>query len=213
MHKVKNLYYPQQNNFSVIISSPSGAGKTTVTKKLILLFKSSHLSVSCTTREKRQGERHGKDYFFLTRKKFKDYKNKKRFVEWAKVHNNFYGTLKTEANKQKKIIFFDVDWQGARVLKKKLKGYFFSIFLLPPSINILKQRLLKRHKDNPNMALERFKFAKKDIIHFSEYDYVIVNNNLKNCVKDLSKKINEVLRDKKNKFQTNLLVKKMLRSN
>lgn len=212
---VNNFNNYKKNNFAVIISSPSGAGKTTVTKKLLKLFHNSHLSISCTTRAKRRGEVNGKDYFFLTKNNFIKFKKQKKFIEWAKVHNHFYGTLKKQvfSNLKKKLVFFDVDWQGARVLKKKLKSNCFSVFLLPPSINILKKRLLKRHKDNTKIALDRFKFAKKDIIHFSEYDYLIVNDDLKKCTKTLSKKINELLRDKKLEIKTNLLVKKMLHSN
>lgn len=215
MPKVKKLNLSFKNNLAVIISSPSGAGKTTVTKKLISLFKGSYLSVSCTTRDKRLGEVNGKDYFFVSKNKFKKYKDKKKFIETAKVHNNYYGTLKSEVFKnlkRKRIVFFDVDWQGARVLKKKLKGFCYSIYLLPPTINELKFRLLKRHKNNPGIAYQRFKFAKQDILHFKEYDYLIVNKNLKTCVANLFAKINELLRDKKIITNANLLAKKMLNS-
>jgi guanylate kinase len=215
LQKGKKNNFSYKNNLAIIISSPSGAGKTTVTKKLISLFKGSYLSVSCTTRKKRFGEVNGKDYFFISKEKFAKYKSKKKFIEHAKVHNNYYGTLQSEVFrnlKKKKIVFFDVDWQGARVLKKKLKSFCYSIFLLPPTIGALKIRLLKRHKNNPEIAYQRFKFAKNDIIHFDEYDYLIVNKNLKKCVNNLYVKINELLRDKKMMLNANLLVKKMLNS-
>jgi guanylate kinase len=212
--KVKNLNLFYKNNLAVIISSPSGAGKTTVTKKLISLFKGSYLSVSCTTRDKRPSEINGKDYFFISKNKFEKYKNKKKFIEYAKVHNNYYGTLKSEVikNLKKKIVFFDVDWQGARVLKKKLKENCFSIFLLPPSINILKKRLFKRHKDNYKMALSRYKFAKRDILHFKEYDYLVVNDDLPACISVIKNKIKEIIRDKQIYLKSYLTAKKMLTS-
>ena len=215
MPLVKSLSSKKINKLAIIISSPSGAGKTTVTKKLISLFKGSHLSISCTTRSRRKGEIDGKDYFFLSKKEFFKYQKKKKFIEHAKVHNNFYGTLKSQVFKnlkKNKLVFFDVDWQGARVLRKKLKGYYFSIFLLPPTINILKQRLLKRHNDNPKIALARFKFAKNDIRHFNEYDYLVVNDNLKKCVNILVKKIKNVLESKKINNKTFLIIKKLLSS-
>ena len=108
---------------SIIISSPSGAGKTTITKKILKKIKRSYLSISCTTREPRIGEKHGSDYFFISKKKFQFLKNKNKFLEHAKVYDNFYGTLKSEVNKNlknKKIVLFDVDWQGSRSIKKKL---------------------------------------------------------------------------------------------
>lgn len=203
------------NGLAIIISSPSGAGKTTVTRKLISLVKNSYLSISCTTRDRRSGEKNGRDYFFLTIKEFNKYKNRKKFIEYAKVHKNFYGTLKNEVFnnlKKRKIVFFDVDWQGARSLKKKLKKNCYSFFLLPPSIKILKKRLLKRHIDNPKIGLDRFKFAKHDIRHFSEYDYVFVNDDLKKCVNAVSIKIKEILRDKKIYLNSSLKAKKILNS-
>lgn len=212
MQLVKSLSSKKINKLVIIISSPSGAGKTTVTKKLISLLKGSCLSVSCTTRTKRKGEINGKDYFFLSRKEFFNYQKKKKFIEHAKVHNNFYGTLKSEIfkNSKKKIIFFDVDWQGARNLKKKLKESCFSIFLLPPSISILKKRLLKRHRDNYSMAINRYKFARKDIIHFKEYDYLVVNNDLKLCTFVIKNKINEIIRDRQIYLKSYSIAKKML---
>lgn len=213
MSKARLFNISNAKSLAIIISSPSGAGKTTVTKKLLSIFKNSYLSISCTTREKRLKEINGKDYFFITKQKFESYKKKNKFLEYAKVHNNFYGTLKSQVFKNlkiKKIIFFDVDWQGARVLRKKLKNNCFSIFLLPPTISILKQRLLKRHKDNKKIALERFKFAKKDILHFNEYDYLILNNRLNQCINCVSKKIKQILIDKETDIKAKLTIKKIL---
>lgn len=203
-----------KNKLAIIISSPSGAGKTTLTKKLISIYKNSHLSISCTTRPKRAGEKDNKDYFFINTKKFSKYKKEKKFLEYAKVHKNYYGTLKSQVfkNLKKKIVFFDVDWQGARILRKKLKGNCFSIFLLPPSIEILKQRLIKRHKDDTSVALERIKSAKKDIMHFQEYDYLVVNNDLKICIKNVVKKIDEILYLKKQNIKILKIINKIVKS-
>ena len=179
-------------NLTIIISSPSGAGKTTVTRKVLKKIKSSYLSVSCTTREPRAGEIHGTDYFFVNRKKFLKIKKQNKFLETALVHNNFYGTLKSEIKKKNKIILLDIDWQGARKVKKKIKNNCYSFFLLPPSLKELKKRLIKRHFDNDAIALKRFSSAKSDIKYWNEYDFVFINNNLNQCVSKIIKKINEL---------------------
>jgi len=184
------------HGLSIIISSPSGAGKTTITKQILKRIKSSYLSISCTTRKPRAGEKNGIDYFFITKKKFLNLKKNNAFLESAKVYNNFYGTLNTQVKKNlknKKIILFDVDWQGARIIKKKIKKNCYSFFLLPPSRKILKQRLLKRHLDDPSTAIKRFSSAKKDIMHWNEYDFVFINDNLTKCVNSIFKKINSLL--------------------
>ena len=180
------------NGISIIISSPSGAGKTSVTKKLLKKIKNSHLSISCTTRKPRDGEINGKDYFFISKKKFLNLKKNKKFLEHAKVYENFYGTLNSQVKanlKNNSIVLFDVDWQGAKSIKKKIKKNCYSFFLLPPSINILKKRLLLRHKNDPQVALKRFSSAKKDIMHWNEYDFVFVNDNLNECTNSIFKKI------------------------
>ena len=180
------------NGLSIIISSPSGAGKTSVTKKLLKKIKNSYLSISCTTRKPREGEKNGKDYFFISKKKFLNLKKNKKFLEHAKVYENFYGTLNSQVKanlKKNNIVLFDVDWQGARSIKKKIKKNCYSFFLLPPSINILKKRLLLRHKNDPQVALKRFSSAKKDIMHWNEYDFVFVNDNLNECANSILKKI------------------------
>mgnify|MGYP003339215493 FL=1 len=180
------------DGLSIIISSPSGAGKTTITKKILKKIKKSYLSVSCTTRKPRDGERNGVDYFFISKKKFLHLKRNNKFLEFAKVYENFYGTLKSQVKsnlKSKNVVLFDVDWQGARSIKKKIKKNCYSIFLLPPSIETLKKRLLLRHKNDPKTAIKRFASAKKDISHWKEYDFVFINENLNECVNSIFKKI------------------------
>jgi len=180
------------NGLSIIISSPSGAGKTSVTKKLLKKLKNSRLSISCTTRKPRDGEKNGKDYFFISKRKFISLKKNKKFLENAKVYENFYGTLNSQVKaslKKNNIVLFDVDWQGARSIKKKIEKNCYSFFLLPPSRRILKKRLLLRHKNDPKEALKRFSSAKKDIMHWNEYDFVFVNDNLNKCASSIFKKI------------------------
>lgn len=197
---------------SIIISSPSGAGKTTITKKILKKIKKSYLSISCTTRKPREGERDGVDYFFISKKKFINYKKNNKFLEHAKVYGNFYGTLKSQVLKNTKednIVLFDVDWQGARSIKKKINKNCYSFFLLPPSRKILKERLLKRHINDPFNALKRFSSAKKDIAHWIEYDFVFINDNLNSCANSILKKINILLNEQKRMKSIYKMIKKL----
>lgn len=197
----------------VIISSPSGTGKTTVTKKLIKKIKNSSLSISCTTRPPRNKEVHGKDYFFLSKKKFLSLKKNNKFLESELVFDNYYGTLKSEVfGKKNKTVFLDVDWKGARTLRRKLDNLCFSIFLLPPSIGILKKRLLTRHPENQKIALRRFICAKKDIKHWTEYDFIVVNDNLNQCVNEIYRAIFKVKKDDFQKEKIKKAVNKLLNS-
>ena len=169
----------------IIISSPSGAGKTTIAKRLISENLNIELSVSLTTRTPRKTEIDGVDYKFVSKDLFKKKIKKKLFLEHAKVFDNFYGTLKSEViNKLNKgiNILLDIDWQGARQVRKKFKNHALSIFILPPSLNELKKRL-KTRENNPSFVKKRMSKAKKEIMHWNEYDYVVVNKNLNNCIK------------------------------
>mgnify|MGYP001430814436 FL=1 len=194
------------NSLIIIISSPSGVGKTTITKKLLKKINNSYLSVSCTTRYPRKNEVNKVDYFFISKKKFLKFKKEKKFLETAKVHNNYYGTLKSELrknNRNNKVILLDIDWQGARNLRKNIEKNCYSFFLLPPSISILKKRLLKRHSDNKSLALSRLSSARKDLKYWEEYDYVYINDNLNKCVNEISKKIYDLVIEniKRSKFK------------
>ena len=172
----------------IIISSPSGAGKTTITKKLILLEKNIKLSVSVTTRKPRKNEVNKKDYIFVTKKEFNQLIKKNSFLEYAEVFGNFYGTLKKNIleNIKKKNIILDIDWQGARQIKKHLPKVTTTIFILPPSLKELKKRLTKRESSKEFIKLRMSK-AKKEITHWKEYDYVVVNDNLNKCVIEIKK--------------------------
>ena len=165
----------------LVISSPSGTGKTTICKKLVEYDKNIHLSVSVTTRKKRKNEVEGIDYFFRTKKEFLNLKSQNSFIENALVFENYYGTLKSEVLEQLVNgvdVLIDIDWQGTRQITQAVKGNLIKIFLLPPSIDELKKRLGKRNSDSIKEINFRMSKALKEIKHFDEYDYVLVNDNL-----------------------------------
>ena len=172
----------------IILSSPSGAGKTSLAKKLLKNNKHIELSVSYTTRKKRSLERNNKDYNFISEEEFEKLKKKKYFIECAKVFNNYYGTsfvkIKKINNKGKDVLF-DIDWQGSRKIKKKLGKDVVSIFILPPSKKELIRRLKKRAQDPDHIVKKRLSFYKKELSHWKEYKYVLINNNLSDTVKKI----------------------------
>ena len=165
----------------LVISSPSGTGKTTICKKLLEYDKNIHLSVSVTTRKKRKNEVEGIDYYFKSKKDFLNLKSQNSFIENAFVFENYYGTLKSEVLEQLQNgidVLIDIDWQGTRQITQAMKGNLIKIFLLPPSIDELKKRLSKRNSDSIKEINFRMSKALKEIKHFDEYDYVLVNDNL-----------------------------------
>ncbi len=179
-----------------ILSSPSGAGKTTLVKK-ISKNRDFLVSVSHTTREPRPNEKNGKDYFFTSKNYFRKLIKKGEFLEYAKVFNNYYGSSKnlvTKKLKQGKNIVFDIDWQGTRQIRnKKLKYKLLTIFILPPSKEELLKRLVKRENNNMRTVKKRMRYFKKDLSKWKEYDYVVINDDLKNCYN----KIMHVIKRKK----------------
>lgn len=178
-------------NKLIIISSPSGAGKTTICKYLLKKMKNIDLSISYTTRKKRIIEKNKKDYFFVTMKKFKNLKNKNYFIETAKIFNNYYGSPHSNINKSFKLnnhILFDIDWRGARKLRKNYdKNQILDFFILPPNKNELRKRLKKRGHDNNEEIRIRLSHAMSEISHYNEYKYVIINDNINDTVKNLIK--------------------------
>ena len=168
----------------IVISSPSGAGKTTIAKKLTSKKSNIELSVSLTTRKPRVGEVNGVDYKFVSPNYFRQQIKQNAFLESAKVFDNFYGTLKqqitSKLNKGKNILL-DIDWQGARQVKKKLPNDTVTIFILPPSLKELEQRLKKRERSIA-FVKKRMSKAKQEIMHWSEYDYAVVNKDLNKCL-------------------------------
>ena len=174
----------------LVISSPSGTGKTTICKKLLEYDKNIHLSVSVTTRKKRKNEVEGIDYYFRSKKDFLNLKSQNSFIENAFVFENYYGTLKSEVLEQLENgidVLIDIDWQGTRQITQAMKGNLIKIFLLPPSIDELKKRLSKRNSDSIKEINFRMSKALKEIKHFDEYDYVLVNDNLDNTFQKIVK--------------------------
>ena len=174
----------------LVISSPSGTGKTTICKKLLEYDKNIHLSVSVTTRKKRKNEVEGIDYYFKSKKDFLNLKSQNSFIENAFVFENYYGTLKSEVLEQLENgidVLIDIDWQGTRQITQAMKGNLIKIFLLPPSIDELKKRLSKRNSDSIKEINFRMSKALKEIKHFDEYDYVLVNDNLDNTFQKIVK--------------------------
>tara|TARA_B100000029_G_scaffold516355_1_gene629051 strand:- start:15725 stop:16342 length:618 start_codon:yes stop_codon:yes gene_type:complete len=195
----------KNNGLYIILSSPSGAGKTTLAKKLIKNNKKLKLSVSYTTRKKRPVEKNNKDYIFINEKKFNELKKKKYFIEWAKVFGNYYGTslikLKKHINNGNDVLF-DIDWQGSRQIKKKLGNDVVSIFILPPSKKELIKRLKKRAQDSNKEVKKRLSYFEKELSHWNEYKYVLINDKINKTLNQI-KSIIEVERiiNKKKIFQ------------
>ena len=174
-------------NIMVILSSPSGAGKTTITKKIQQKYQSFKISVSHTTRKPRPNEVDGVDYYFVSHEKFKKFISEGKFYEYAKIFDNYYGTLKESVDELIKTndIIFDIDWQGTKQLSKFKNLNIIKIYLLPPNKDELKKRLTKRNQDSPEELERRFKAYDKDIQHWPDYDYIIINDNLENCYKQI----------------------------
>ena len=177
----------------VILSSPSGAGKTTLVKK-ISLRKKYKISISHTTRKPRANEKNGRDYFFVKKKEFLKLIKNNKFLEYAKVFKNYYGSLK-ETIIQNLLngenVIFDIDWQGTeQIKKKKLKFKIITIFILPPSKKELFKRLLKREQKDKKIAKERMKQFKKDVTHWINYDFAVINDDVEKCYKLINNFIN-----------------------
>ena len=178
-------------NKLIIISSPSGAGKTTLCKLLIKKIKGIDLSISFTSKKKRLNEINGKDYFFVSKKKFETLENKNYFIETAKNFNNYYGSPMrnvTQSKKRNNHLLFDIDWKGARKIRKNFKkNDIIDIFILPPSKLELKRRLIKRGRDNNNEIKLRLSYAIEEMKHYKEYKYVLINENVHKTVNEIIK--------------------------
>ena len=185
-----------QQNIMVILSSPSGVGKTTITKKIQQKYQSFKISVSHTTRLPRSNEVDGVDYNFVSKEEFKSLINKKSFYEYAKIFENYYGTLKKNVDKtlSKNDIIFDIDWQGTKQLSKFKELNFVKIFLITNSKDELKNRLIKRNQNTKTEVEKRSNSFEEDIKHWKDYDYIIINDNLDVCFKQIE---NIILNEKK----------------
>ena len=174
----------KKDGIMVILSSPSGAGKTTLVK-LLSKNKNFHISTSHTTRKPRPNEVADKDYYFVDNEKFKSLIKNEEFLEYARVFNHLYGTTRTpviEKLEKGENVIFDIDWQGADQIKnKKLNYKLITFFILPPSKEVLFERLSNRDMKDKLIVEERMKEFSRDVLHWINYDYVIVNDNLKEC--------------------------------
>ena len=180
----------RNGSMMLILSSPSGAGKTTLTKKIQQKYQNFKISVSHTTRKPRQNEVEGVDYFFVNHKEFEKKISNNEFYEHAKIFNNFYGTSKNSVNmllNNHNNILFDIDWQGTQQLSKFKELKLIKIFLLPPNKKELESRLVQRNQDKLDIISDRLKAYDSDIHHWSDYDHVIINDNLEHCFLQIEK--------------------------
>jgi guanylate kinase len=165
----------------LVVSSPSGAGKTTLTRNLLEQEENVSLSVSVTTREKRLSEIEGVHYQFISRRRFEAMRDTDELLEWAEVHGNYYGTPREPVDKALaagRDMLFDIDWQGTQQLYAKMRNDVVSVFVLPPSASELKSRLERRAEDSGETITRRLRNAAQEIPHWNEYDYVLVNRDL-----------------------------------
>ena len=200
----------KEDGAMIVLSSPSGAGKTTLTK---LLSKNNDylISVSHTTRKPRINEVDAKDYYFVNEDEFKSLIKKDEFLEHAKVFNHFYGTSKTfviNSLEKESNVIFDIDWQGAKQIKeKKLKYKLITFFILPPSKKVLFERLSNRDMKDKLIVEERMRQFSKDILHWVDYDYVVVNDNLENCYNEVNNLIKSEMDKISNSYDVELIKK------
>ena len=198
----------EKDGVMIVLSSPSGAGKTTLVN--LLSKKDNYLiSISHTTRNPRPGEINNKDYYFVNDNEFKRLIKNEEFLEYAKVFNNFYGTTRTPVidnlNKGKNVLF-DIDWQGADQIKnKKLDFKLISFFILPPSKEVLFERLSNRDMRDKLIAEERMKQFERDVLHWINYDYVIINDEIEKCYNKIDNLIEAELNDGSKDYDLNFV--------
>tara|TARA_B100001971_G_C17992205_1_gene432915 strand:- start:62 stop:694 length:633 start_codon:yes stop_codon:yes gene_type:complete len=190
----------EKKGMMFVLSSPSGAGKTTLTKKLSERNTNFSISISHTTRKPRPNEINGKDYYFVSRQEFNDLIRKNNFFEYANIFDNSYGTLKKsvlELLSNGKDVLFDIDWQGTKQLKKIKNLSIVTFFILPPNLKILRERLLNRHEGQEQLVKERMNKFNEELSHWNEYDYVLVNDNLEICCNNILEIIDSVKKGQK----------------
>ena len=180
---------PFGENVMVILSSPSGVGKTTITKKLQQKYPNFKISISHTTRKPRSNEIDGIDYTFVSKDKFEKLIKNQEFYEYAKIFENYYGTLKKNVDQliKKNDVLFDIDWQGTKQLSKFSNLNLIKIYLVTDSKEELKKRLLKRDQNTKEEVEKRFKAFDEDVKHWKDYDYIVINKNLEICFKQIEK--------------------------
>jgi len=185
------------NNIMVILSSPSGVGKTTLTKKIQQKYQSFKISVSYTTRPPRSNEVNGVDYHFVKKAEFEELIKENKFYEYAKIFENYYGTLKKNVNEtlKKNDIIFDIDWQGTKQLSKFENLKIIKIFLITENKEEIKKRLKNRNQNTDSELEKRYNSFDEEIKYWNDYDYILINKNLDVCFKQIE---NIILNNKKN---------------
>lgn len=180
-HRSKNETAVARRGLMLVLSSPSGAGKTTLSRRLLEYDPNVELSISVTTRKRRPSEMEGRDYRFITRREFDNLVEKGELLEWAEVFDNYYGTPKKpvlEALAAGRDVLFDIDWQGTKQLKQVAREDIASVFVLPPSVLELERRLRTRAQDDYETIHRRMSKAANEMSHWNEYDYVVINHDL-----------------------------------
>ena len=182
----------KEEKILLILSSPSGAGKTTLTKKIQQKYQNFKLSISHTTRKPRDNEIEGIDYYFVTNNEFGNLIKTESFYEYAKIFENFYGTSKKNVDEviKKNDILFDIDWQGTKQLSKFKNLKLVKIYLITENKKEIKKRLIKRNQNSKKEIESRFNSFDEDVKHWIDYDYIIINKNLETCFKQIEKIIN-----------------------
>ena len=178
----------EKKGMMFVLSSPSGTGKTTLTKKLAENNINFAISISYTTRKPRPNEINGKDYYFISREEFDDLLKKNNFYEYANIFDNCYGTLKKtvlELLSRGKDVLFDIDWQGTKQLNKIKNLSLVTFFILPPNLKVLKERLLNRHQGQEKLVEKRMNKFNEEISHWNEYNYVVINDDLNKCYDEI----------------------------
>lgn len=171
----------ERRGLLLVLSSPSGAGKTTLSRGLLKDDDNINLSISMTTRPPRPGEVEGQDYYFVSQPQFEAERKAGNLLEWAKVFDNYYGTPRSpveESIAKGRDVLFDIDWQGCQQLEEKMAVDLVRVFVLPPSAKVLEQRLRDRAQDSSDVVARRMQAASAEISHWAEYDYVLVNSDV-----------------------------------
>ena len=179
----------QRRGLMFILSSPSGAGKTTISRRMLEVDPALSLSISVTTRPRRSNEIDGRDYHFISKERFNEMQRNNELLEHAQVFDNFYGTpgkYVYDSISNGKDILFDIDWQGTRQLAQKNRGDLVSVFILPPTLGELERRLRTRAQDSDEVVAKRMAKAASEISHWEEYDYVLVNDDLESTISNVT---------------------------
>ena len=178
-------YVPNRRGLMLVLSSPSGAGKTTISRRLLERDRNLAMSVSVTTRPKRPGEVQGKDYHFIDLRKFEEMRSRRELLEWAKVFDHYYGTPRAAVEKALKAgrdVLFDIDWQGTRQLAEIAREDLVSVFVLPPSTAELERRLRARKQDSAEVVAGRMARASGELEHYDAYEYIVINRDIEESV-------------------------------